>query len=495
MPTVILQLERMGDLAQTLPAVRALVEAGEAPVVVVREPLEALARILVPSGTQVRVAPTSLLGPLVSAGDEPPERLAYKLALAPRRLINLTYHVAGAALATAMEPGQLWGPYLGSTGERLARGLWAAYPIAAVDARPRGRFHLVDVRVNLCREALGRDPSIERGCSSGEVTSAWGASAGSGSAEPDRRRVALFVGAGDPARVAGLEWLEAVGRELLTRDLGLDLMGGPAERDVAAELAARLGSGAASHAGRFTLEELPGALRRYAVVAGFDTGPLHLAAAVGCRVAMVLGGAAHLWETGPWGTGDIAIQALPVGRSHAGSIPPALVAVAIEARREGRDPDAPRDGNGCLVRVVRGAGEPGGIVYCRPGCPEAEEEDRRVRRRVAAMAGFSEVSAEGGAVSEAIAQGLLAARQAGKALAGGGSQDALPALRRMSHAMDDVVEGCLAREESVLVGHLIRNLFEQIPPLDPAATVAACEEVLLRARRAFPAATMSKRGA
>jgi ADP-heptose:LPS heptosyltransferase len=87
------------------------------------------------------------------------------------------------------------------------------------------------------------------------------------------------------------------------RGLGpLALIGGPADREAAqGALAAGAGaSGAVDLVGRTDLPQLIALLRRARLFVGCDTGPMHLAAAVGCPV-LALFGAADERRTGPYG--------------------------------------------------------------------------------------------------------------------------------------------------------------------------------------------------
>jgi ADP-heptose:LPS heptosyltransferase len=83
--------------------------------------------------------------------------------------------------------------------------------------------------------------------------------------------------------------------------------GGPREAEIAAQIVAK-GGGHAVLAPRTSLPQLAALLRRARLMIGSDTGPLHLAAAMG--VACVgLYGPTRVENSGPYGPGHVAIQA------------------------------------------------------------------------------------------------------------------------------------------------------------------------------------------
>lgn len=82
------------------------------------------------------------------------------------------------------------------------------------------------------------------------------------------------------------ERFAALAGRLLTRGVQPVIVGGPADADAAAAIAAECPD-AVGLAGETDLFELAGLIRRAAAAVGNDTGPMHLAAALGCP-ALVL---------------------------------------------------------------------------------------------------------------------------------------------------------------------------------------------------------------
>lgn len=91
------------------------------------------------------------------------------------------------------------------------------------------------------------------------------------------------------------DWLGAQG-------MGVALTGSAADRALTAEIAARAGGSLLDLAGESTLPELAGLFQRARLAVTVDTGPMHLAAALGTRVAALFGPTAP-GRTGPFGAG------------------------------------------------------------------------------------------------------------------------------------------------------------------------------------------------
>ena len=124
-------------------------------------------------------------------------------------------------------------------------------------------------------------------------------------------------------------WPKAKAAELASRvadRLGerVVVTGGPDESPRASEVVRLAGDrSAVSLAGRLSLGELACLARRARLMVSCDSGPMHVAAAVGTRVVALFGPTlpAH---TGPWGDGHAVLQALPTPDHH-------------EYRRDGAD--------------------------------------------------------------------------------------------------------------------------------------------------------------
>lgn len=83
--------------------------------------------------------------------------------------------------------------------------------------------------------------------------------------------------------------------------------GNAADRGMAAEIVARTEIPLINLAGRTSLAELAALLRKAQVAVTTDTGPMHLAAALGTPVAALFGPTAP-WRTGPFGPGHEVVR-------------------------------------------------------------------------------------------------------------------------------------------------------------------------------------------
>jgi ADP-heptose:LPS heptosyltransferase len=106
-------------------------------------------------------------------------------------------------------------------------------------------------------------------------------------AEGEDPLVVLHPGANDPRRRWPVERLAAVGGELARKGARLAVVGTAAEQVLAARLLAALDSEAVDLTGRLGLGGLAGLLQRATLLVGNDSGPRHLAAAVGTATVAV----------------------------------------------------------------------------------------------------------------------------------------------------------------------------------------------------------------
>ena len=173
--------------------------------------------------------------------------------------------------------------------------------------------------------------------------------------EVPRPIVAVILGSSWPSRIYFPESTAAVIGRLARRDgdspaLFPLLLGGPDEANLAAEVMRHLdGAAALNLAGRTSLRDLIAIFPECAAAFGPDSGPMHIAAAVGCPVVS-LWGATAAERSAPWGFADFAISSTipchpcylrqcPIGRECMRRISPeevgANVRRALATRRDG----------------------------------------------------------------------------------------------------------------------------------------------------------------
>ncbi len=154
--------------------------------------------------------------------------------------------------------------------------------------------------------------------------------------------VAVFVGSTWESRWWLADRTAAVLRELGRRfGLSAVLVGAPGrEREFAAEIAGGVPDGVANLAGETTVRDLIGIFARARAAFGPDSGPMHIAAAVGTPVVS-LWGATSPARSAPWGSEDLALvghvachpcyrRRCPIGRACMREIGVEAVVAAIE---------------------------------------------------------------------------------------------------------------------------------------------------------------------
>jgi len=99
-----------------------------------------------------------------------------------------------------------------------------------------------------------------------------------------------------------------VADHLLNKGMAVVFSGGPQDVRGIEEIRAAMTGKAASLAGKTTLKDLAALYERVAVLVTTDTGPMHIAAAVGTPVIALFGPTAP-WRTGPFGSGHRILRA------------------------------------------------------------------------------------------------------------------------------------------------------------------------------------------
>ena len=307
--TLVIQLARLGDLVQTMPMIAALRKQypRETIDLLCPEPLRDLGN-LIPGIDRVigwNGAQWHHWADRASQGVQPEQLREIETelaALCPEpydRALVLNQHtramVAGTLLAKTCIGPLLHGPL----SEQLTP--WAAYVRDVARTRRPNRIHLSDAFCGMCGLFPTGAPSR---CLTPLV-------AQSRHLEQIGRNggpwVGLIVGAGDTARQVPVE----IWRTWIVRFLGLIprgrvvLIGHGAECERAQNIQQTLPPSVLGRiwdiTGRTTIHELAQTLSRCQRVIGSDTGPLHLAAAVGVPVIGWYFARARVHETGPYG--------------------------------------------------------------------------------------------------------------------------------------------------------------------------------------------------
>jgi heptosyltransferase-1 len=124
----------------------------------------------------------------------------------------------------------------------------------------------------------------------------------------DQPFVAINPVAKWPTKLWAVERFRELAERLLEKCFQVVFTGSKEDRPLIDEMASTLGSSVIRLDGRTTLKVLAAVYRSASVVVSTDTGPMHLAAAVGTPVVALFGPTAP-WRTGPYGEGHVVLRA------------------------------------------------------------------------------------------------------------------------------------------------------------------------------------------
>jgi ADP-heptose:LPS heptosyltransferase len=281
--------DSLGDVLVTGPAIRALAASGE-PVTLLCGPRGEAAARLLPGVDKVLVHPAPWIEaepPDVSA-PECGELLGEVAALAPEEAVIFTsFHQS--PLPTAL--------LLRLAGVPRVAAISVDYPGSLLDVRHAvdDEIHEVDRALSLAEAAGHLLPADDLGRLRVEVPEPPAAAP-----LPEEPYLVVHPGASVPARAWQPDhWCELVGI-LGWRGKRVVVTGAPHETELTAQVAAG-GEGAIDLGGRLDFASLGTVLRGAAAVAVANTGPAHLAAAVGTPVASVFAPTVPPRRWRPWG--------------------------------------------------------------------------------------------------------------------------------------------------------------------------------------------------
>ncbi len=322
---ILIQLARLGDLVQTIPAITALKEAHAewtldllcpAHLAEIGRALHGISTVAAWDGEvwnrRARQAEHEFLLEHVAEADAEIRAITQD----PYDYACVLNQHSRAMLAGALLARECIGAM---TGEPLEQTLspWATYVRSVASDRGGNRIHLADAFCGMCGVLPPKHLMPMKLCSLSLPSDldAIGQSSGPW--------IGLLVGAGAPERLVPITaWTRLI--EDCLGDLPgsrVLLLGSRQEQERAGWILTSLPSSLVGRVwdttGRLSLMELAQALTRCQIVIGADTGPLHLAAAVGTTVIGWYFARARVHETGPYGPNHWVWQAEGV-RGQAG---------------------------------------------------------------------------------------------------------------------------------------------------------------------------------
>ncbi len=316
MKVLILQLTRMGDIIQTVPLLARLRE--EHPQVeITMVCVSAFADILRATPLvhrYVKLTPREAVvlrqhtdDVIVSLLAHPFLRETYDL------LVNLTHDAHSGLIASRITAAVKTGLADHHIGRLAVHDPWGRYLFAAVGHRVENSFNLVDIHLGMglttpqpVEGYLRCDERSERRAR--HIFATFGIRGG-------QPVVAMHMGANRPHRTWPVERFIHLARQLISSyGVSIVLTGSSSERELAEEFLRSSHHLGFSHdkvlnlVGQTTIQDLIAILRRCNVLVSNDTGPIHIAAAVGTPTVGIYLSTAYPGETAPYGAGHHVIH-------------------------------------------------------------------------------------------------------------------------------------------------------------------------------------------
>ena len=338
---LILQLNRLGDLVQTVPLLRRIRrEHPSARITLIA--LEGFSGILSDCRwfdklVAIPLKDMEALGAsenqeafpeLPPFSSHPEFRESYDL------VVNLTNDLGSSVICEKVRATRKLGRINTYAGELRLLGPWAKYLFSMVSHRLDNLFNLVDIQMGIA----GFAPQPEQG--SLEIPEAGKTEArallASLGRRPGRKLVALQTGASELHRAWSLENFAAVAQGLMAGGYtDIALMGDAKERERVEQLAELVGMPVLNLAGKTSLRLLPAVLEACDLLISNDTGTIHVAAAAGTATLGLYFSTAYFSETAPYGDNHAVLQVeIPCAPCLASS------RCAVQACRDYLVPDA-----------------------------------------------------------------------------------------------------------------------------------------------------------
>ncbi len=316
---VVIQLNRLGDIHQTLPVLKALEvkSRGQDLIFVCCTDFAQVLPTDAFDGCTVAL-PREKLAHWVNrlraceAGKVHLEVLQAELPEILRRridlVINLTHDEPSAALSFLIDAesrsGRIWSP----AGEIRLAGDWSKYLFSLVQFRLDNLFNLVDVQLGIAGVTPAtRLPALNLTSSQRQRGRDMLDAAGWDGQE---NCLAIQMGASNSLRaIHPRRFAEAVGALQTKRPMPICLVGAAGERHLLELFQKHYAGPVIDLIGKTAMSELPMVLTHCRLLLSNDTGTLHAAASVGTQTLGLFFASAYFSETAPYGAGHAVLQA------------------------------------------------------------------------------------------------------------------------------------------------------------------------------------------
>lgn len=311
---IIIQINRLGDVINTLPLVNTLKETyADCRITLVC--YRQFSRIVTqsPSGQNIDrfvLVDSNTLDKLVSfdkisnPADSPFPELYERYDIG----VNLVFGDLPAVLFSKLKAERKYGQLKSDKGELRLGGDWPKYLFSCIPYRDYNLFNHTDLFTRYSgvsnREVPGflvcPTEQLER---ADELLNENGSRGG--------LPIAFQMGASEAMRRWDVEKFARLGQLLKEKDNTIEivLIGSKNESGLAEQFLSSAAYPVVNLVGKTDILELPAVLKRCRLLVSNDTGPIHIAAGVGTRTLGLYFLAAYFAETGPYGDGNIVVQA------------------------------------------------------------------------------------------------------------------------------------------------------------------------------------------
>jgi len=330
---LVVNIARMGDLIQSASLLSGLKKHGYEVTLLFSAAFCKVAKMLPDIDRAISFPLTSIVMPLIQPNGRLADSYIALKELTDRLhsdgydlVVNITHTHFSAALCRLIDGKRTIGMTLDKQGQKLVNGRWTNYYLNANLNRHYNRFNLVDIHYKLGCIIDGDEKNVNANVDDNANVNANDNYNGRAlrlkvSAEAFQKTKYLVRNVQSKARLIGIvpgastvekrwpaenfaEMLKILGAQLSIYPL---IFGAESESELCASVAAHIPA-ALNLAGKTDLALLAALIKQCDLLITNDTGPMHIAAAVGTPVLDISLGSAMAEETAPYGVGHIIVE-------------------------------------------------------------------------------------------------------------------------------------------------------------------------------------------
>ena len=223
-------------------------------------------------------------------------------------LFNVTHSQISAFLSSMIKAGEIRGFTSNSEGHRVIKHPWMRYFFNVIPNRNYNPFHLVDMYLKVGEVEPHMD-GLYYEMSEDDAGTAEALLRQEGIAQ-DEALVGIHLGASKGDKRWPVSSYASLAEMIKDYSgAGIVLFGSKDEEELATEFKRCTKVDHTSFVGRTNIRELAALLKRCRLFISNDTGPLHIATAVGTKVVDISAANVNFMETGPYGDGHYVVQA------------------------------------------------------------------------------------------------------------------------------------------------------------------------------------------